>query len=118
MQEDDAVVAKVGPVQCVAEDFCRPEPDRASEQRAEHVCDRCGPEPHFEENDQHREHEAEHNIRHQTTLGEGMRLICRIADRRNKDRTREDEPGHMPPGKPQMNGANLRTPRAENQVRS
>ena len=46
-------------------DFGRAEPDRASEQRAEYVGDRRRPEPHLEEDDQQREHDAEQHVRHQ-----------------------------------------------------
>ena len=63
MQEDNAPVTEVGPVQRCANRLGRREPDRASEDGADHVRDRDVLEPHLERDNERTEHRAELEVR-------------------------------------------------------
>ena len=93
VQEDDAAVAEVGPVQRGADRLGRAEADGAADQRPEHVRDGDVLEPDLERDDQDAEDQAEGGFG-SGAADEGLELVGGVADGRDEQDTREHEPGH------------------------
>ena len=93
VQEDDASVTQVGPVERGADGLGREQTDRAAEQRAEHVRDGDVLEPQLEGDDQQPEDDAENGVEN-GIAEQRLKLKRGIADRRDEEHTREHEPRH------------------------
>ena len=93
MEEDDAPVARVGPVERGADRLGRDQADGAAEQRAEHVRDGDVLEAQLEDDDQQPEDDAESGVEN-GIAEQRLELKRGIANRRDEEHTREYEPGH------------------------
>ena len=93
VQKHDPAAAEIRPVQGGADRLGNRQPDRAAEQRAEHVGDGGVLEPDLEADNQGTDHDTEQQVRDETAV-HGLELMCRIADSSHEEKAREHEPRH------------------------
>ncbi len=93
MQEDDASVAQVGPIERGADGLRGKQTDGSAQERANHVRNGDVLETQFEGNDQQPENHAEDGVENRI-IEKRPELKCGITDGRDEQDTREYEPRH------------------------